>query len=125
QLMFFSTAHESEVMYHPRNFIVLGNNSHAQIIERHQTLNAKSNLTNSVTEIHVGKNAELDYYKVQNDTIEASLIDHTFIEQERDSRAAVQTFSFGGKLTRNNLNFKQKGENCNSILNGVTVISGK
>lgn len=125
QLMFFSTANESEVMYHPRNFIVLGNNSQAQIIERHQTLNGKSNLTNVVTEIHVGKNSELDYYKVQNDSVEASLIDNTFIEQERDSRVAVQTFSFGGKITRNNLNFKQKGENCNSILNGVTVISGK
>lgn len=125
QVMFFSTANESEVMYHPRNFIVLGNNSHAQIIERHQTLNGKSNLTNSVTEIHIGKNAELDYYKVQNDSIEASLIDNTFVEQERDSRASFQTFSFGGKLTRNNLNFVQNGENCNSILNGVTVISGK
>lgn len=124
EVMFFSTAKESEVMYHPRNFIVLGNNSQAQIIERHQTLNGKSNLTNSVTEIHVGNNAELDYYKVQNDSIEASLIDNTFIEQERDSRVSVQTFSFGGKLTRNNLSFRQKGENSNSILNGVTVISG-
>src|SRR5690606_2572094 len=125
QVMFFSTAKENEVMSNPRNFIVIRNKSHAQLIERHQTLNEKSNLTNSVTEIHVGRNAELDYYKVQNDSTEASLVDNTFIEQERDSRAAVQTFSFGGKLTRNNLNFQQKGENCNSILNGVTVISGK
>jgi len=124
QIMFFSTAKENEVMYHPRNLIVLGNNSQAQIIERHQTLNGKANLTNSVTEIHVGKNSELDYYKIQNDTEEASLIDNTFVEQERDSRVSFQTFSFGGKLTRNNLNFVQNGENCNSLLNGVTVIGG-
>lgn len=125
QIVFFSTAQESEVMYHPRNLIVLGNNSQAHIIERHQTLNDKANLTNSVTEIHVGRNSELDYYKIQNDSTEASLIDNTYIEQERDSQTAFQTFSFGGKLIRNNLNFKQKGENCNSILNGVTVISDK
>ena len=124
QLMFFSTAKENEVMYHPRNLIVLGNNSHAQVIERHQTLNEKANLTNSVSEIYIGKNSELDYYKIQNDTEEASLIDNTFVEQERDSRASFQTFSFGGKLTRNNLNFIQNGENCNSLLNGVTVIGG-
>lgn len=124
QLMFFSTAKEEEVMYHPRNLIVIGNNSHAQIIERHQTLNSKANLTNAVTEISVGKNSELDYYKIQNDTTEASLIDNTYISQERDSVASVHTFSFGGKLTRNNLNFVQHAENSNSILNGITIISG-
>lgn len=124
QLMFFSTAKEQEVMYHPRNLIVIENNSQAQIIERHQTLNNKSNLTNVVTEISVGKNSEIDYYKIQNDTIEASLIDNTYISQERDSTASVHTFSFGGKLTRNNLNFTQNGVNSNSILNGITIISG-
>lgn len=124
QIMYLSTTNESEVMYHPRNLVVIGNNSQAHIIERHQTLDGKANLTNSVTEVHVGKNAELDYYKVQNDSKEASLIDNTFIAQERDSKAAFQTFSFGGKLTRNNLNFVQNGENTNSILNGITVISG-
>lgn len=123
QLMFFSTAKEEEVMYHPRNLIVIGANSQAQIIERHQTLNSKANLTNVVTEIAVGKNAELDYYKIQNDTTEASLIDNTYISQERDSVASVHTFSFGGKLTRNNLNFVQNGVNSNSILNGITIIS--
>lgn len=125
QLMFFSTAKEEEVMYHPRNLIVLGDHSQVQIIERHQTLNQKANLTNSVTEIAVGKNAELDYYKIQNDASEASLIDNTYISQARDSRASVHTFSFGGKLTRNNLNFIQNGVNSNSILNGITIISGE
>ena len=124
QIIFFSTAQESEVMYHPRNLIVLGNNSQAHIIERHQTLNDKANLTNSVTEIHVGNNSELDYYKIQNDSTDASLIDNTFISQERDSRTIFSTFSFGGKLTRNNLNFVQNGENSNSMLNGITIIGG-
>lgn len=124
QIIFFSTAQESEVMYHPRNLIVLGNNSQAHIIERHQTLNDKANLTNSVTEIHVGNNSELDYYKIQNDSTDASLIDNTFISQERDSRTNFSTFSFGGKLTRNNLNFVQNGENSNSMLNGITIIGG-
>ncbi|MFA5620887.1 MAG: Fe-S cluster assembly protein SufD [Weeksellaceae bacterium] len=122
QIIHFSTAKEEEVMYHPRNLIVLGNNSRVQIIERHQTLNNKANLTNSVTEIHVGNNAELDYYKIQNDTVESSLIDNTYISQERDSTASVHTFSFGGKVTRNNLNFVQNQPNSNSILNGITII---
>jgi Fe-S cluster assembly protein SufD len=37
----------------------------------------------------------------------------------------VHTFSFGGNITRNNLNFFQKGEHVNSILKGITIIEGK
>ncbi|MEG0696210.1 MAG: SufD family Fe-S cluster assembly protein, partial [Algoriella sp.] len=85
----------------------------------------KANLTNVVSEVNVGKNAEIHWYKFQNDSNEVSLIDNTYINQERDSRANVFTFSFGGKIVRNNLNFFQNGENCNSVMDGITVIDGK
>ena len=124
QIMNFYTG-EDELISHPRNLVVLGNNSQARIIERHQTLNGKENFTNSVTEVFVGRNAHLDYYKVQNDDRAASLVDSTFTSQERDSVASFHTFSFGGNITRNGLNFIQKGENCNSILKGVTIGEGK
>src|SRR5690606_40520076 len=41
------------------------------------------------------------------------------------SHASVHTFSFGGKLTRNNLQFLHKGEYINSTLKGVTIIEDK
>lgn len=125
QVMYFSTGATSEVMYQPRNLIVVGDNAQVQIIERHQTLDDKANLTNAVTEVNVGRNADIQIYKFQNDSDAVSLIDHTFIRQERDSLASVFTFSFGGKIVRNNLNFYQNGENCNSILDGITIINGK
>jgi len=94
-------------------------------LERHRSLTSNAVLTNSVTEIYVQANAQVDYYKVQNDNLTASLIDNTYIAQGRDSQVSVHTFSFGGKLTRNNLHFYQKGENANSILKGVTIIGEK
>lgn len=124
QILYFYTG-DKELMSNPRNLVVLDNNAEAKIIERHQTLNGKANFTNSVTEVYVGKNAHLDYYKIQNDDFSASLVDNTFTEQERDSVASFHTISLGGKLTRNGLNFIQKGENCNSIMNGVTVGQGE
>lgn len=125
QVINFSTGNESALMLQPRNLIVVGENSHVQIIERHQSLTDQPVLTNSVTEIFADKRAIVDYYKIQNDHHEASLIDNTFIEQQRESQCSVHTFSFGGKLTRNNLNYYQKGERIDSTLKGVTVIGGK
>ncbi len=125
QIIHFSTGKESAQMLQPRNLIVVGENSHVQIIERHQSLTENPVLTNSVTEIFADKRAIVDYYKIQNDNQNASLIDNTFIDQEAQSVASVHTFAFGGNITRNNLNFYQKGEGIDSILNGVTIIEEK
>jgi Fe-S cluster assembly protein SufD len=125
QILHFSTGNETATMLQPRNLIVVGENSHVQIIERHQSLTDNAVLTNSVTEVFASKRAIVDYYKIQNDNLNASLIDNTFIKQKQESIASVHTFSFGGKLTRNNLNFYQNGERIDSTLKGVTIIGEK
>ncbi len=125
QIINFSTGTEANLMLQPRNLIVVGENAQVQIIERHQSLTDNEVLTNSVTEVFANKNAIVDYYKIQNDTASASLIDNTYFEQKEQSVCSLHTFSFGGKLTRNNLCFYQKGERINSILKGVTLIEDK
>ena len=57
--------------------------------------------------------------------VHASLIDNTFVAQERDTVCSVHTFSFGGKIVRNNLNFYQNGEYVDSILKGITILEDK
>ena len=125
QIIHFSTGNEAALMLQPRNLVVVDENSHVQIIERHQSLTDNPVLTNSVTEIFANKRAIVDYYKVQNDRETASLIDNTFINQKQESIAKVHTFSFGGKLTRNNLNFYQNGERLDSTMKGITIIGNK
>jgi len=125
EILNFYTGTENPIMLQPRNLIIVGENAHIQIIERHQSLSENAVLTNSVTEIFAEQRAMIDYYKIQNDLPEASLIDNTYIKQERDSVCSMHTFSFGGKLTRNNLNFYQHGEHCNSIMKGVTILEDK
>lgn len=125
QIINFTTGAEDATMTQPRNLIVVERNAHVQIIERHQSLTDNPALTNSVTEIFCDTHGTVDYYKIQNDTINASLVDNTYIEQQSESEVSVHTFSFGGNITRNNLNFYQKGEHINSILKGVTILEGK
>lgn len=125
QILYLSTGNESAIMLQPRNLIVVDENSHVQIIERHQSLTSNPVLTNSVTEMYVNKRAIVDYYKIQNDNLNASLIDNSYINQKQESICSVHTFSFGGKITRNNLNFFQHGERINSVLKGITIIGDK
>lgn len=122
QILHFATGSEAEMMLQPRNLIVVGENSHVQIVERHQSLNDNVVLTNVVTEIFAAKRAIINYYKIQNDQKTASLIDNTYVAQKQQSIASVNTFSFGGNLTRNNLEFYHEGEHITSNLNGISII---
>ncbi len=125
QIINFTTGAETATMLQPRNLIVAEQNAHVQIIERHQSLTSNAVLTNAVTEVYAAKDATVDIYKIQNDDENASLVDNSYIEQKSNSVVSVHTFSFGGNITRNNLNFYQKGEHIDSILKGITIIEGK
>lgn len=125
EILHFATGNEASIMLQPRNLIIVEENAEVQIIERHQSLTANEVLTNSVTEIFAAKSAIVDYYKIQNDKANASLIDNTYVDQKGKSDVKVHTFSFGGKLTRNNLNFYQNGEYMDSTMKGVTILGEK
>ena len=122
EIIYFNTGTEAELMLQPRNLVVVGENSHVQIMERHQSLKENTVLTNAVTEIFAHKRAIVDFYKIQNDVDTASLIDNTFISQQKESIVSVNTFSFGGKFIRNNLEFYQEDERITSNLNGFSII---
>ena len=122
QIIHFSTGKQGDFMLQPRSLVVAEENAQVQIIERHQSLASHAVLTNAVTEIFAEKNAMIDYYKIQNDRDDASLVDNTYIAQQQASNVKVHTFSFGGQLTRNNLNFYQEGERIDSTMKGITII---
>jgi Fe-S cluster assembly protein SufD len=125
EIMYLSTGTEAALMVQPRNLIIVGENAQVQIIERHQSLNSNPVLTNSVTEIFAQERSFVDYYKIQNDVQTANLVDNTYIAQKGNSHASVHTFSFGGNITRNNLNFYHQGEHIESTLKGITLIGDK
>jgi len=125
QIIHFSTGNESSLMFQPRNMIVVDENSQIQIIERHQSLSENKVFTNSVTEIYADKKSIIDYYKIQNDNLQASLIDNTYVNQQRNSSFSMHTFSFGNELVRNNLNISQNDEFIETTIKGVTIIGNK
>lgn len=124
QIIHFATDKNPKLLLQPRNLIVVGKNAEVQVVERHQSLSKDASFTNVVTEIFAEQNAQVDYYKIQNDQAEASLIDSTYIAQQKHSHAKVHTFSFGGKLIRNNLNFYHKEPEISSTMKGITLIEG-
>ena len=124
-VFYISQNQDENTVYNTRNLLIAEEGSKVEIIESHHNFDGTFVFTNSVTEIFSYPNAKADWHKVQNDSDTSYLMDHTFAKQERDSLTTVNTFTFGGKLVRNNLDFIHNGENINSFMNGITIIGGE
>ena len=121
EILFFSTTVNGFSQY--RNQISIGENSEVKFIERLQNLNNSVSFVNHFTQINCAKNTKVEYNKIQNNTAESQLIDTMNVYQEQDSTCNINTLIFGGSFIRNNLNFEQNGSNCESNMNGVSILN--
>lgn len=122
EVLFFNTTENGFSQY--RNKIDIGENSEIKLVEKIQDLSNSSTLENHFTQINCDKNTKVEYNKIQNNTKESKLINCMNIYQEQDSTCEVNTLIFGGSFVRNNLNFEQNGSNCESNMNGISLLDG-
>lgn len=122
QVVYASSNVQQDLFLQTRALIVVEENAQVQITERHQNFDDSFVFTNAVTEIVADANAIVDFYKIQNNTLNCNLVDNTWAKQAKTSNCTIDTFSFGGKFTRNNLSFCLTGEHAESNMNGITLI---
>ncbi len=108
-----------------RNLVVVEPGANVQLILCDHTINLNTYLSNSVTEIFVGENAQLEYYTLQNEHNKSTSLSSVFVQQEQDSKVTTHTSSLHGGLIRNNLKFILNGENAEAHLYGMSFIDRK
>ncbi|MBN3962851.1 Fe-S cluster assembly protein SufD [Nostoc sp. NMS8] len=122
---------ETLTISQPRCLVVAESGSQVTLVEeytnRRGTESAEKEvyLTNAVTEIWVGDNAQVTHTRVEQEGAEAFHIGKTAVTQSRDSRYTCHAITLGAKLSRHNLEILQTGEQTETTLNGLTIISGK
>jgi len=95
-----------------RNLVVIEPGARVQLILCDHTINLNEYLSNSVTEIFVAENANLEYYTIQNQHNNSASINSVLIQQEKNSNLVCHTVSLHGGLIRNNLKVILNGENA-------------
>jgi Fe-S cluster assembly protein SufD len=107
-----------------RNLIVVEQGAKASIIESFSSESTEEIFVNHVSEVVVGSNAFLNYYKLQNQAKSTYQVDNTSIAQFRDSNVQAFTITLEGKIARNNLNFQLEEENTEAHMYGLYVAHG-
>ncbi|MBN3950988.1 MAG: Fe-S cluster assembly protein SufD [Nostoc sp. NMS7] len=130
-LVFISVAGETATISQPRCLVVAESGSQVMLVEEYVAGKMPTPqeggvyLTNAVTEVWVGDNAQVSHTRIEREGAEAFHIGKTAIAQSRDSRYTCHAISLGAKLSRHNLEILQTGEQTETNLNGLTIISGK
>ncbi|MHC5935588.1 Fe-S cluster assembly protein SufD [Nostoc sp.] len=123
---------ETATISQPRCLVVAEGGSQVTLVEEYTNRRGAESaekegvyFTNAVTEIWVGDNADVSHTRVEREGAEAFHIGKTAIAQARDSRYTCHAITLGAKLSRHNLEILQTGEQTETTLNGLTIISGK
>ncbi|MEP0801237.1 Fe-S cluster assembly protein SufD [Funiculus sociatus] len=130
-LLFLSTFSDRPTLSQPRCLVVAEPNSQVTLIEDYLPVGdwcadkTHPYLINTVTEIWVEENAEVRHNRIQRDSGAAFHIGKSAIAQSRNSRYTCNAVSLGGKISRHNLEIYQLGEQTETTLNGLTMISGE
>ncbi len=119
-----SDARTENVFSQPRSLVHLGENAQLQIVETFQTTGMAESFTNQVMEIVVEQGALLEFYKIQNDSSNASQVSTTHVRQTGKSYTHIVTISLDGGIVRNNLNLVLEAEYCEAHLYGLYFQEG-
>lgn len=111
-----------DLMASQRNLIVVEENAQVKFVFSDHALKRNKYLTNSVTEVYVGQNAVFDLYTMQNQHMDAAVINSIYIQQEKNSNVLTNTLSLHGGFIRNNHYVKLNGEHCENNTYGMYLL---
>ena len=104
---------------HPRTLILAGRNSNLTVVETYTGPAGPRYFTNAVTEIVVGEGANVDHYRLLDESPEAFHVGTTRVHQERDSSFSSASFAVGTALARNDFAVTLDGPGASCSLNGL------
>jgi Fe-S cluster assembly protein SufD len=120
-LLFVSTEGYIPTMVHSRNLVLVGPGAQAEIIEEYVSLGGGTSLSNSVTELVAGEDANVSHYMIEREHPAAFNVSTLRIQQERNSNIASHSVLLGGGLVRNNVHPVLAGEGSECLINGLFV----
>ncbi|HMF92339.1 MAG TPA: SufD family Fe-S cluster assembly protein, partial [Candidatus Angelobacter sp.] len=131
-LLYISTPDATPTMTHPRNLIIVEENSQATIAEDYVSLGSTAApgcgtpaLSNTVTELVVGESAVVSHTMIVRESEQTYNFSTLRIQQARSSNVASHSLLLSGALVRNNVHPVLAGEGAECLINGLFMANGR
>jgi Fe-S cluster assembly protein SufD len=122
-LIFISNSENQASFSQPRALVIAEESASISLIEEY--IGTGEYFTNAVTEVYIKQNASVKHTRLQQESNRSFHIGKTAVSQTRDSHYTINGINLGGKLSRHNPEILQQGEQTETNLNGLTVITGE
>jgi Fe-S cluster assembly protein SufD len=126
--LYVSTSSAEPVMNHPRNLVIVEENSQATIVEDYVSLDEQAGapaFSNTVTELVAGESAVVSHYMIVRESEQTFNVSTLRIQQARSSNVATHSLLLGGALIRNNVHPVLAGEGAECLINGLFMANGR
>ncbi|HUZ59732.1 MAG TPA: Fe-S cluster assembly protein SufD [Hanamia sp.] len=123
-LYHFSDARENHILSQPRSLFYIDESAKLQLVETYKTIGSMDSFTNEVIEVVVNTNAIVEYYKIQNDGVNASHVGTTHIRQIGKSYAHTVVATLNGGMVRNNTNIIMEAAGNEAHMYGLYLLKG-
>lgn len=124
-LYHLSDASDNHVMAQPRSLIYVEESAKLQLVETYKTFGAMDSFTNEVMEVVVLDNAIVEYYKIQNDSVNSNHVGTTHIRQVGKCYVHTVTISLNGGVIRNNIDIIMEKAGNEGHMYGLYLLKGR
>lgn len=126
-LLYIATGQQDSAMVQPRNLIIAEEGTQAIVLEHYVSASATEAryLTNVVTEIFAARDANVQHYRLQQESTQAYHVNGLFVAQTGASDVTSHGIDLGGLLVRNDITNLLAAEQARCTLNGLYVADGR
>ena len=124
-LMFVSSPGGDSVAMHPRIVVDAGRGSRLVMVEHYTGTGDAVNLTNAVTEIRAGQDAQVEHYRLQEETGKSFHLGSLHARLLRNAKVHSHNIQLGAALARLDIGVTLEEPGAEVIMNGLYLVDGK
>jgi Fe-S cluster assembly protein SufD len=124
ELLVINSGQTDNLAIHLRNVVVMNKNSKATLIEHYVGLSDQTAMTNVVSEVALDDAAELNHYKLQQESNNTFHIATLAAKQAANSKWNTNNISLGAQLARNDVHSRLEGEQSHTTMDGLYLVNG-
>ncbi|MCP4459190.1 MAG: Fe-S cluster assembly protein SufD [Cytophagales bacterium] len=120
----FRDASESTTLSFPYIHVQAEENAQICLYEKSFSSGTHLHFASHMTGIEVGRNANVQFTKIQGLEKRDYTLDNLFVKQHESSHFFANTFSLSGSLIRNNTDISLDGQHCEANMYGLYFLDG-
>ncbi len=113
---------EEKALIELHHTIEIGAGARVRIIHCDDTIGGQRSLSNNRTDIVIGRDAQVEYYKLQNLNNQSGLINQTFVTMEGGAHLQMGCITLNGGHICNHAEVRMRGEGCALEADGLYLL---